>query len=245
MTDTPALYRVVDARNQGWHPVGGDDRYHADYGRSRGLDPMTLDEISATRGPWRPVEPITDDDEQNLTGIFRTCARRTVTTIAAALEVVYHEVREAHGGLSNPDSYEYARRTLLAGREGSWESELLFDIVLFGNDLNLLRAKQAHNVDNSAEAMRARGPHKRVDRAGRDALADVFRRWVTDPARYTEVAETLASVVSGYADDNFDADGWAKIADQWLQPEGLARHDFSLCYRLLYSQSVHFNTNLI
>lgn len=73
------------------------------------------------------------------------------------------------------------------------------------------------------------------------APTDLFRRWVTDPACYTEVAETLAAVVCGYCGDTHGSDGWAAVADQWLQPGGLARAGFSLCYRLFYSLTAHFD----
>ena len=60
------------------------------------------------------------------------------------------------------------------------------------------------------------------------------------PDRYTEVAETLASIVSSHADQH-GADGWRAIADQWLQPQALSRADFATCYRLLYSRSEHYD----
>lgn len=34
------------------------------------------------------------------------------------------------------------------------------------------------------------------------------------------------------------------IADQWLQPGGLAQADFSTCYRLFYAHSEHLDTGL-
>jgi hypothetical protein len=241
MTDDPS--RLVDANNQGWLHTG-DGVYRADYGKSRGLAPMTLADLAQQRGPVRPVEPITDEDDGLLRETFRRCGRKAIATMAAALDVVFHEVRQSRGGLSNAsESYDFAKRTLRAGREGSWESEVLHEIVLFGNGLNITTRGPVHTV----EARRAAGPSKRVDRDGRDAIADVIRRWVTDPTRYTEVAETLAYVVSRYADETAGPDGWRAVADQWLQPSGrlLAHEDFSICYRLLYSQSEHFNPDLI
>lgn len=239
--------RYVDSDNQGWLPtLDGDGQivYRADYGTGRGLPARSLPELVATRGPIRPVLPITDEDQALLEATFTTAGRKTITTIASALEEVFHRARETRGGLSAVhDSYHYAMRTLTAGREGSWESELLKQVVLLGNGLNLAPPRQGAN--NTVEALRRRGPSRRVAVAARDVLVDVFSRWVCDPARYTEVAETLAWVVSCHADRTAGPGGWTAVADQWLQPAGLAREDFTTCYRLFYSLSEHFDTGLI
>ena len=155
---------------------------------------------------------------------------------------MFYRIREERWAQTDiSDSWSYARRTLMAGREGSWESVLLIEIVTFGNGLNLAKAtRRVQDVDERRKA----GPSSRVDRAVRDAMAEIFTRWVTGPDRYTEVAETLAAVVSRFADEH-GRDGWRVIADQWLQPGGLAHGDFSSCYRLFYSQSDHFDPGLI
>lgn len=242
MTTAEQPYRLVDAHNQGWL-ITSDGGYQPDYGHRRGLDKMTLEQITEQRGPWRPVEPITNDDEQTLRYVFVGLGRKTIATLAAALDVVYYEARESKGGLNNFESAGYAERTLKAGRDGSWESEVLMEIVWFGNGLNL--AKSQRGYDNSIEERRRRGPSPRVDKGGRDRLAALIRDWVTNPDRYTEVAETLAWQVSHYADEAAGPDGWKAIADQWLQPGGLANDDFVRCYRLFYSVSEHFNTDLL
>jgi hypothetical protein len=238
-------YRVVDAHNQGWHPSGTRDdiKYAADYGFERDLEDRSWDELVATRSPLRPVEPITDEDEAELQRLFGDAGRKTITTLAAALETVFHGLRESRGGLSNPDSYAWARRTLMAGREGSWESELLIEVVLFGNELNLAKPGKGRNAFD-VDALRAAGPSKRVDVDVHRAMVAIFHRWVSDPDRYTEVAETLASVVSRYCDDTAGPTGWRAVADQWLQPGGLAQRDFSTCYRLFYSLSEHYDSGL-
>lgn len=242
-------YRVVDARNQGWHPVGGhgteDAWYAADYGFQRDLEDRTWDQLLATRAPLRPVEPITGDDEAELRELFGRAGRKTITTLAAALETAFHEIREMRRTTRNDDdSYDWTRRTVMAGREGSWESEVLIEIMLFGNELNLAkpgRGPGGFDVD----VRRVAGPSKRVDVAVRRAMADMFLRWVTDPDRYTELAETLAGVVSRYCDETAGPGGWRAVADQWLQPGGLAQESFSTCYRLFYSLSEHLDTGLI
>jgi hypothetical protein len=257
-TDAPARpryhRRYVDSQNQGWHPTGADGDavlYAADYGHppppgaatryQRDLPPRGLDELAATRGPLRPVEPITDADRALLVSTFQKAGRKTITTLAAALEQLFHEIREAHGGLQADTSYDFARRTLTAGREGSWESALLHDIVLFGNELNLAKPTRALPAFN-VTARRAAGPVQRVDPAAREVLVGVLRRWVTDPERYTELAETLAVVVSDYCDDTAGPSGWRIVADQWLQPGALAHDHYSRCHGLFYSVSAHFYT---
>lgn len=256
MTDQP--YRIVDATNHGWLASGAGtyraEPYHPD------RENLPLEQVVEKFGPIRPVEPITDADEARLTGVFANIGRKTITTLAAAIELVFHELRESAGGLNGNNSYDYATRTMTAGRAGSWESAVLMDVMLFGNGLNLVKPKGRGPAGVAAHAdwKRAAGPSKRVDVDGRRELAGILRRWVTDPDRYVEVAETLASVVSRYADqvayggedvriaDDPDAvRGWATVADQWLMPGGLAQRDFATCYRLFYSASAHFNSSLI
>lgn len=250
MTVTSWPYRVVDAWNQGWHPVGHDTIehcYQADYFWDRGLDDRDGQDLLATRGPIRPVLPITDADEQRIRELFGEAGRKTVATLAAALESVFHQLRESAGRLGHAnDPYGFAMRTMKAGREGSWESEALVSVMLFGNELNLTPAsgKRGRGYRDAA-SLRAAGPSKRVDRAVHHELTVMLTRWVTGPDRYTEVAETLAGVVSSYADDTAGPAGWAAIADQWLQPGGLARDSFVNCYVLLYDRSQYRDSSLI
>jgi hypothetical protein len=237
-------YRVVDASNQGWHPVGTGNgtALMADYAHDRGLhDYPDYEALAAARGPLRPVLPITSDDTAELRRLLGQAGRQAITTLAAAAEQVLSELRDQAeaAGPTRAGSYQDARTWLLAGREGSWESEALIEVALFGNGLN--RAPSAGTVAGRRHA----GPSKRVHARVRDGMAAVILRWVTDPARFTEVAETLAAVVSSYADDTHGAAGWAKVADQWLQPGSLARDDFRTCYSLFYSLSAHFDTSLL
>lgn len=241
-------YRVVDRANQGWH--GGPDeesgsRYTADWGAQRGLEDRTYEELLASRGPLRPVLPLTGDDRAELELLLRAAGRKAIGTLAAALEQVFYELRtECEGLRLGRDAYGFAKRTLKAGREGSWESEVLIDVVLLGNSLNLAKAKPGDALADVA-ARRAAGPSRRVDPRVRAALAGIIKRWVTAPDRYTEVAETLASAVSRYCDAHGGARGWQLAADQWLQPGSLAQDDFAACYRLFYSQSEHFDSALL
>jgi hypothetical protein len=250
-------YRIVDASNHGWL-TSGAGTYRTDPNHPDRQN-LTLDQVAEKFGPIRPVEPITDADEALLTGVFTRIGRKTITTLAAAIEVVFHELRESAGGLNGNDSYGYATRTMTAGRAGSWESAVLMEVMLFGNGLNLVQPKGRGpaGLAEHADWKRAAGPSKRVDVDGRRELADILRRWVTGPDRYVEVAETLAGVVSRYADqvaygredvrmadDPESIRGWKTVADQWLMPGGLAQQDFTTCYRLFYSLSAHFRSGL-
>jgi len=221
--ERPGPYRVVDRENQGWYRAGqpgGGTLYTASYGFQRDLLPRSYPELAATRGPLRPVEPVTDADVAEMEQLFTAAGRKTVTTLAAALAAVYHQAATGPDGAKD---YVRARRTLTAGREGSWESEVLIDVMWFGSGLDASNPRRVHP-------------------ATLGAMTDLLWRWVASPDRYTEVAETLASAVSRYCDEH---GGWRPVADQWLQPGGLARADFSTCYRLLYSHSANFDSGVI
>jgi hypothetical protein len=84
------------------------------------------------------------------------------------------------------------------------------------------------------------GKPSRIDEPAAAGIHAILYRWATDPARFTELAETLARVVSEYADST--PRGWADIADQWLQPGALDHHEgVHVTYSLLYSRSAGFN----
>lgn len=217
-------YRVVDAENQGWHPTAKETPdepafYRADYGFQReGLgDVRILDELEAERGPLRRVMPITGEDGQLLRHALAAAGRKAVYTVAVAVQRAFNELRERHGGLpALTDSYQGARTHLLAGREDSSESEALMDLVLWAD----------------------RRKVKRIYEPSRQAITEMIVRWTTDPERFTEVAETLAHVVSSYADEQ---GGWGAVADQWLQPGALDTEGVHVTYKLLYSRSDEFD----
>lgn len=240
--------RVVDRDNYGWYAAasaGGGSHWTSGLINGYGTDYSSYEDLAAARGPVRPVLPVTDADQDALHALFGQAGRKAVTSLAAAIEDVFHRLREQHcGGNWSKDTHggwEYAKRTMMAGRAGSWEADLLISVSLFGNELNLAKATRTlHDVD----ARRAAGPVKRVDKTARDAMAAIIWQWVTSPDRYTELAETLAYVVSDHADEQHGPDGWARIADQWLQPGGPSREGFRACYGLLYSRSEHRQDSL-
>ncbi len=252
MNDTGSLpYRYVDRDSYGWYLTTVQitagrtgPMYHCNERRvgdvigGAGLEP---DVLAAERGPLRPVEPVTDADEALLTEAFTAAGRKTVATLAAAIEQTFHHLRSSAEKSGVPNGFDTAKRALTAGRAGSWESHVLVEVMLFGNGLNLVRPKGSRNP--TAAVMRAAGPSRRVDRQVRGDLVEILHRWVTDPARYTEVAETLAAAVAGHADAN---GGWRTVADQWLQPgAGIHDRDARTCYRLFYSTSPHLDTGLL
>ncbi|WP_162958774.1 hypothetical protein [Nocardia yunnanensis] len=249
MTDTEQPYRVVDSHNQGWlHEAGPEGLYRGfdPTGTPKLLEARPLADIVREFGPVRPVLGLLDEDREQLRAALETAGRKAIGSLASALEQVHHEIRaraEAmEPGEKPSSSYYYAARAMTAGRPGSWESERLQSVWIFGNGLNLWPNK----AGKSADEMRATGPSpKRVHIGARDEMAAVLRRWVDSPDRYTEVAEHLAAIVSAYADEAHGPDGWAKIADQWLQPGGLAQEDTAACYGLLYSVSAHFNPDRV
>lgn len=250
MTDTEQPYRVVDSHNQGWHRDGGPEGLYRGFDPTHATEPLLearpLADIVREFGPVRPVLGVLDTDRDQLHAALAAAGRKSVGSLASALEQVHYEIRDrasTPGDLIGTSGYHYAFRAMIAGRPGSWESDLLSSIWLFGNGLNLWPyTPKSRTVDE----MRATGPTpKRVHIDARDQMAAVLRRWVDSPDRYTEVAEHLAAIISGWADETHGREGWAKIADQWLQPGGLAHDDIAACYGLLYSQSAHFTPDKV
>ncbi|TDW95379.1 hypothetical protein EV137_2715 [Kribbella pratensis] len=218
-------------------------RYTADYGWKRDLPDRTYPELIASRGPLRPVLPITDPDAAQLRELFTAAGRRTVTTLAAALEHVFHELRVSKEGATGATGWDYAKLTITAGREGSWESEALIQRALRQRPepRQTNRSPQARTPRRHRRPPRRRAIETGRPRRTRRARRDVTR-WVTGPDRYTEVAETLAWQVSRYCDETAGPEGWRAVADQWLQPGGMAVTDFHNCYRLFYSLSEHLDS---
>jgi hypothetical protein len=218
-SSTARPYRVVDREGQGWYLAStgdGGTTYKASYGWQRDLpDVPDLGELAEMRGPLRPVLSVTDADQEQLEAQLRQAGRKAVTTLAAALATTYQGLRKQLGGR--------AIQHIKAGREGSWESECLITVIIFGTELK----------------------PRRVLPEARDALTTMLTGWVTNPDRYTEVAETLAGIVSSYADREHGPDGWKRIADQWLQPGSMAEADFRATYQWLYSQSEYFDSGLL
>jgi len=205
--------RRVDATWQGWYFVAGEG-WTAAFGRDRGLPTYPdLEELEAARGPLRRVEPVSADDAAAMRDALAALGTRAVTTLASALAFVWESKLPdvPRRGDPQPD-YDLAMRRLTAGREGSWESQALKELVWFGRDVSMSRT------------------------ASKDAITEVLERWIDGPGPYTEVAASLAGIVSVLADEH-GPQGWRAVADQWLQPGGMAVEDTALCRGLLYSAS--------
>lgn len=209
--------RVVDRNQRAWMlaaGLDGADAYTADNHTSY----LPLERVVAEHGPVRPVLPITVTDRHVLVGLVAGAKRKAVYSVAVAVYRTWNALRDDHGGMTHPtESFEISTRQLRAGRPGSWEAQLLTEMALWVGH----------------------GKPSRVDEAAAASIQAMLYRWTTDPDRYTELAETLAAVVSGYADST--EAGWAGIADQWLQRGALDAEGVRLTYSLLYSQSEHFD----
>lgn len=213
--------RVVDAEHRGWMLMGtGDSPEYldaSDYATQRFVAPAQLDR---EYGPLRPVVPASIEDVDQLRAAWGRVGRQAVYTTAVAVQVAFELLRSGHGGLAAPDSYDLARRQLVAGRPGSWESARLFDIQLWADP----------------------GKVKRYNAAAADEVASVIVGWVSNPDRYVEVAENLSTLFSEFTDE---AGGWTTVADQWLQRGGLDREGMFLTYSLFYACGREFDPDVL
>ncbi|MCF1592404.1 hypothetical protein [Streptomyces muensis] len=209
----PRPYRVVDRECQGWYRRSGDGRYDADRGYNRDLETTAYEDLEAARGPLRPVEPPTDEECAAVKTALVNAGRKAAASLLVALyRLVYVDSQlERTGG---------PRYRVMAGREGSWETDLMVRLAWdIGADL-------------------AERP-KRYDEAAVAELVRVVDIWIAGPGRYTEVAANLAWLFSSVADE---AGGWAAVADRYLQPGdrfGHPEHVVESVQRLLMSQSAH------
>lgn len=191
----------------------GDGLYHADYGTDRGLEPRPYDQLAGERGRLRPVLPVTDEDEVAIRAALTEAGTKAAASVAVGLYAVF-------------DLYKPHRRRLLAGREGSWESAGLPYI--------------AWEI-GSRIAEKAGGG--RVHAGAATCVAALIGQWVTDPDRYTEVAETLAFIFGQVADA---AGGWDKVADRYLQPGGRwSQNGTKTLYGYLMSTAETLDTGLL
>ena len=209
--DTMAPHRVVDAHDQGWY-LCGDGLYDADYGFKRGLEPLPYDQLAEQRSPLRPVLPVTDEDEAAIIAALTEAGPKAAGSVVVALYSAFRAQAEAH----RPDS------RLLAGREGSWESDGLPTLAW---EIGSRVAEKPSRFHEPAAAL----------------IANLIDRWTTDPDRYTEVAETLAFIFGRVADA---AGGWDKVADRYLQPGGRwAQNGAAQLYGYLMSTAATLDTS--
>lgn len=207
-------YRVVDVSFQGWFRRAGDGLYDADRGHARGLEAMSYEDLETARGPLRPVEPPTAKESAAVKAALVGAGRKAAATLLVALYRLVLQDAQAQrtGGPHN---------RLVAGREGSWESEAMVRLAWnLGSDL----AEKPGQYDEAAVTEPVR----------------VVEAWVSGPNRYVEVAATLASAFSTAADE---AGGWPAVADRYLQRHqrvGHPDHVVEALQRFLMSQSASF-----
>ncbi|MEV7512027.1 hypothetical protein AB0O57_29135 [Streptomyces sp. NPDC091201] len=208
-TDLP--YRIVDGSFQGWYRLSGDGRYDADSGHRRGLETSTYEQLAATRGPLRPVEPPTAEESAAVKAALAGAGRKAVATLLVAVFRLTEQDAVAR-------RTEGAQSWLLAGREGSHESTSLHRLAWsVGCDLSEKPA--------------------RYDAAAVTELVRVITGWVSGPGRYVEVAANLAGLFGDVADE---AGGWAAVADRYLQRHQRVGHPDEVVeavQRYLMSQS--------
>ncbi|EWM09707.1 hypothetical protein [Kutzneria sp. 744] len=65
-----------------------------------GLDARPLAEIERHFGPWRPVLPMTDADQERLRAAFEVAGRKLIGSVASALALVHHEACERIGSVT-------------------------------------------------------------------------------------------------------------------------------------------------
>ncbi|MEV5451287.1 hypothetical protein [Streptomyces sp. NPDC052535] len=206
-------YRVVDRFYQGWYLRSGDGTFDADGGHRRGLETLDYTMLELTRGPLRPVVPPTDEDCAAVKAALVGAGRKAAGSLLVALYRLVLEDADARreGG---------ARYRMMAGREGSWESE---DMV-----------RLAWNVGADLAEKKTR-----FDEAAVSELVRVVQGWVTGPDVYVEVAANLAWLFGKVADE---VGGWSAVADRPLQPGqrvgGHPEHVVEAVQHYLLSQTV-------
>ncbi|MFE0777598.1 hypothetical protein [Streptomyces sp. NPDC058861] len=207
-------YRFVDRDFQGWYGRG-DGLYAADAGWRRNLTERSYDALVQTRGPVRPVDVATAEECAVIEAALAGAGRKAAASVLVALyRLVLAEAQRGNG----EGRQGGARYRIMAGREGSWESEVMVRLAW----------------DVGAEL--AEKP-KRYDETAVEEIVRVVTGWVTGPDRYVEVAATLAGEFSAVADR---AGGWETVADQYLQRHQRVGHPDHVVERVqnyLMSQS--------
>ncbi|MGW0757124.1 hypothetical protein ACWD1Y_11650 [Streptomyces sp. NPDC002814] len=211
-------YRFVDRLNRGWHIASSEQpvRYAIDWAGlrpNRPADPLTLEELEAEHGPLRPVGHGDPSDDL----VLRSALADAGVKAAGSVLVALYRLSVEYSRNSTPGGYEGG--SLVAGREGSWESEAIYRLAwTIGGDLDEKPKRYSEECVASVMA--------------------VLRQWTQHPERYVEVAENLAYEFSKVADEQ---GGWSKVADRPFQPSTtVGRHPMDTIeavYHYLMSRS--------
>ncbi|WP_280343188.1 hypothetical protein [Nocardia neocaledoniensis] len=164
-----------------------------------------------------------------LRAAIQAIGRRAVGTLAAAVDQVHHEANYRDGRW---DSAAAERVLTGADAPALWNPQTLMWLRHTGAWLNRRRHPAGPPRPHT-------GPKpSRVDLDAREQIATVLRAWTT-PGRGVPVAESLARIVSHYADTTRGPDSWRRIADQWL-PRTSARPSWGPgCHDLLMARSIY------
>ncbi len=164
-----------------------------------------------------------------LCAAFEAIGRRAVGTLAAAVDQVHHEANYRDGRW---DSAAAERVLTGADDPAVWDPRALMWLRHTGAWLN--RRPHPASPPRPNTGLKA----SRVDLHARDQIATVLRSW-TGPERGVPVAESLARIVSHYADTTHGPDSWRRIADQWL-PRTSTRPSWGPgCHDLLMARSIY------
>ncbi|MGF0320747.1 hypothetical protein [Nocardia fluminea] len=178
----------------------------------------------------RPAAPeYLPSESDSLRAAFDAIGRRAVGTLACAVDEVYHEACHCH----RPWDFAYAERTLTGADDPSvWDPRALMWLRYTGAWLN----RRPHPSDPPRPNA---GPKpSRVDVDAREQFATVLRAW-TAPERGVPVAESLARIVSSYADETHGPDSWRRIADQWMPLVSTRPSWGPNCHRVLMARSIY------
>ncbi|MEU0857499.1 hypothetical protein ABZ352_18950 [Streptomyces griseofuscus] len=191
-------YRVVDRENRGWHTVG-EGEYMIDFGGLRPGRPetaVTFEVLEAEHGPLRRVVSPDPGDVLMLRGALTDAGKKA----AASTLVALYRIATVFAHDSSPGTIDAG--SLIAGREGSWESDLMMRLAwTIGGDL--------HDKPS------------RYDEEIVGQIINVLEQWTRNPKRYVEVAENLADIFGEVVDER---GGWAEVADRYLQPGARVGH---------------------
>ena len=178
-------YRLVDGDYQTWLHTG--EGLYRDEADRDWTKTTPYDEVLTRPAPLRPVLPITDEDQAEIARLLETAELHAAASVLAG---IYRATKAVY------DREAPQLRPLHAGCPGSWETERLPWLAWeIGADLN----DQPRRLDEEVTA----------------GIAAMIQRWVTDPARYTEVAENLAAAFSRHTDK---VGGWYKVSDGYMWP---------------------------
>jgi hypothetical protein len=190
-------YRAVDRYGRGWLTCA--DPVHT-YPSLDG-PALTLETLTEQRGPLVPVVRARRDDCDTIRLALAGAGEKALASLLAALSFVSADC----------EASDNSRDRLVAGRPGSWESELLLSLSVFGDGIM---------------------PH----RTDLDTVADirtVLTTWVFGETGRVEVAETLADILGDVIDGR---GGWNQITDQQLRQSRIAEH---LHHYVTYQSSAH------